>query len=623
MKVNEEKKPLFGKQAKSNTKVIAVVVIMLVLLAAVAVAVLFYLGDLSLKRPVPVPCLDNKGQGDRPYGPAWSTRSPVIAKKGMAATSHPLATQTALDVLKNGGNAVDAAIAANAMIGLVEPTGSGIGGDLMAIVWDPITKQVYGLNAGGRSSKSVLYAQMMGNLKNNSKTFPYFPPYGPYPVVVPGCVDGWFQLQSRFGTKNMSELLNPAIQAARNGFPLTQIIGGLWRDAVIAINQSRDSIPLFQNFLDTYTINGVIPREGQIKTNSDLANTLEAIATGGRDAFYNGTLTDRLAEYFNQVGCCLSKEDFQTHFSTWEEPISTDYRNYTVYELHPNTQGLATLEILNILENFNLTAMGKRSVDLVHVSVEAKKLAFADRAKYYADPAFYNETLIVPALLSKEYAKERSKLINMQRAMESVDAGNPNMYKGDTIYMTVADSSGMMVSLIQSNYQALGSGLVPTGMGFVLQDRGQLFSMDPTAANVYQPGKRPFHTIIPSFVTKNGEPYLSFGVMGGAMQPQGQAQIIINIVDFNMDIQAAGDAARWYHYNDNEPTGEIMVGGGLLGLESGLDLVQTGLSERGHKIVPPPPDSYGGYQAILWDSENQVYHGASEMRKDGYAAGWY
>jgi len=586
---------------------------------------LFYLGTLRANPDEPVvPCSDNnKGAGDRPSGPAWSTRSPVIAQHGMAATSHPLATQTAIDILKSGGNAVDAAIAANAVLGLMEPTGNGIGGDLMVIVWDPKTKQVYGLNAGGRSSKSVSYDTMKGYLLNNSTTYPYFPPYGPYPVNVPGCVDGWFQLHNRFGTNmTMTQILNPAIQYARNGFPLTQIIAAGWRSNVNALNRSRDTIPLFQNFLNTYTIDGSILSEGQIFTNLALANTLETIATQGRDAFYNGSLTDIMIDFFNQVGCCLTKEDFQTHFSTWEDPISTDYRrNYTVYQLHPNTQGLATLELLNILENFNLTQMGPRSVDLIHVSVEAKKLAFADRAKYYADPHFYNDTLIVPALLSKLYAKERSKLINMQSAMESADAGNPNMYEGDTIYMTVADGSGMMVSLIQSNYRGMGSGLVPTGLGFCFQDRGQLFSMNPSAANVYAPGKRPFHTIIPAFVTKNGEPYLSFGVMGGAMQPQGQAQIIINMVDFNMDVQAAGDAARWYHFNDNEPTGEIMVDGGLLGLESGLDLVKTGLTERGHKIVPAP-GQYGGYQAILWDNQNKVFRGASEMRKDGNAAGW-
>jgi len=329
-----------------------------------------------------------------------------------------------------------------------------------------------------------------------------------------------------------------------------------------------------------------------------------------------------MVNFFNQIGCCLNREDFDKHHSTWETPINTTYRGYTIHQLHPNTQGLATLQILNILSNFNLTAMGHNTADFLHVSVEAKKLAFADRAKYYADPLFYDDTEILPVLLSLDYAKNRSKLINMQSAAKTVSAGNSKMDKGDTIYMTVADSNGMMVSLIQSNYMGMGSGLVPDGLGFCFQNRGQLFSMDRSAANMYAPGKRPFHTIIPSFITKGDKPYMSFGVMGGGMQPQGQAQIVVNMVDFGMDIQAAGDTARWYHFNDNEPTGQIMVTGGLLGLESGITQdVVTDLQNRGHTISGAR-GQYGGYQAIMWDEVNGVYHAASEMRKDGNAAGW-
>jgi len=329
--------------------------------------------------------------------------------------------------------------------------------------------------------------------------------------------------------------------------------------------------------------------------------------------------------FFKEIGCCLTREDFTTHTSTWENPINTTYHGYTIHELWPNTQGLAALQILNILENFNLTAMGHNSADFIHVSVEAKKLAFADRAKFYADPAFYSATPeVVEFLNSKKYANERSKLINMNTAMETTDPGNPHLDHGDTIYMTVADQNGMMVSLIQSNYKGMGSGLVPTGLGFVFQDRGQLFSMSNGSANVYAPGKRPFHTIVPAFITKSGEPVMSFGVMGGSMQPQGHAQIIINMLDFGMDVQAAGDISRWYHYQDSEPTGEVMIDGGLLTLESGVNSsVWKELAIRGHKMVNSA-GGFGGYQGIWRDTRSSFpfYHAASEMRKDGHAAGY-
>jgi gamma-glutamyltranspeptidase/glutathione hydrolase len=590
-----------------------------VALVSLGIAIFFILYPMNQGGEKPVTVFTSKGGGDRPAGAKWSTRSPVIAKN-VAATSHPLATQTAIDVLKAGGNAIDAAIAANAVLGLVEPTGSGIGGDLMAIVWDPVNKTLHGLNAGGRSSFNVSYDKMKELIKGNS----YLPDFGELAVNVPGCVDGWFELHNKWGTKNMSYLLSHAIQYATYGFPLTQIISSSWRgnvNAVVRYN-ATNPIPYLKNFMDTYTRNGIPPVEGQMWTNQDLARTLTTIADHGRDAFYNGTLTTTMVDFFSKIGCCLTRKDFELHNSTWETPISSSYRNYTLHELFPNTQGLAALQILNILENFNLTAMGHNSADFLHVSVEAKKLAFADRAKYYADPLFYNEKTIVPALNNKTYALERSKLIDMKRAMKTVDAGNPKLYQGDTIYMTVADQSGLMVSLIQSNYQGLGSALVPDGLGFCFQDRGQLFSMDPGSANVYAPGKRPFHTIIPAFVTKDEKPYMSFGVMGGAMQPQGHAQIMVNMVDFGMDVQAAGDTARWYHFMDNEPTGEIMVDGGKLGLESGItENVQAELISRGHTLASAT-GSYGGYQAIMWDENNQVYRAASEMRKDGHAAGF-
>ena len=542
---------------------------------------------------------------DRITGKAFATRSEVIAQHGMACTSQPLATQVALDILKAGGNAIDAAIAANALLGLVEPTGNGVGGDLFAIVWDAETKQLYGLNASGRSpqSLSINYFRENGYEK--------IPAYGPLPVSVPGCVDGWFELNKRFGSMDMDQILKPAISYAREGFPLTELIAYYWAG-------NARSLSRFPNVKEVYMPGGKAPEKGEIFKNPYLASTLEALAEGGRDAFYKGEIAHTIDAFMKEQGGFLSYEDLASHTSEWVEPVSSSYRGYDVWELPPNGQGIAALQILNILEQYDIAAMGFGSSEYIHHFVEAKKLAFEDRAKYYADPAF--NQLPVDELISKEYAAKRAELINPKRASRNLDAGE--MEHGNTIYLTVADSHGNMISLIQSNFRGLGSGMCPPGLGFILQDRGELFTLEEGHYNVYEPGKRPFHTIIPAFITKDGLPYMSYGVMGGSMQPQGHAQIVVNMIDFGMNIQEAGDAPRIRHDGSSQPTGTKMTDGGVVNLESGISYESIReLMKRGHHIQSSN-GGYGGYQAIMWDKENGVYYGASESRKDGQAAGY-
>jgi len=559
------------------------------------------------------------GKGDRNVGANFATRSQVIATHGMAATSIPLATQVALDILKAGGSAADAAIAANAALGLMEPTGNGIGGDIFAIVWDPKTEKLYGLNGSGRSPKAMQYDDLAAELKKRGRED--IPPYGSLPVSVPGTVDGWFELHKKFGKLKMSENLAPAISYAREGFPLTQLIAHYMKVAGNRFLAPDAGVEETKNFLSTYYPNGNAPVEGQVFKNPDLADTLEKIAKGGRDVFYEGHIADVMDAYMKRIGGYLRKEDFVSHTSTWVEPQSVNYRGYDVFELPPNGQGIAALQQLNILEGYDLKAMGHNSADYLHVHTEAKKLAFEDRARFYADPDFYKAP--IEHLLSKEYASERRRMIRMDKVLKKVKYPDPDVLKdGDTIYMTVADKDGMMVSLIQSNYRGMGSGLVPDGLGFMLQDRGQLFAMKKGHPNVYAPGKRPFHTIIPAFVMKDGKPLMSFGLMGGGMQPQGHAQIITNIIDFGMNVQEAGDVARYRHDGSSQPTGAVMTDGGVLNLESGVlpDVVKD-LIARGHK-ARYHQGGYGGYQMIYWDEKQGVYKGASEMRKDGQAAGY-
>lgn len=543
---------------------------------------------------------------DRITGETFATRSEVLAQNGMVATSHPLATQIGLDVLKNGGNAIDAAIAANAALGLMEPTGCGIGGDLFAIVWDAKTQRVYGLNASGRSPQSLTleYFQREGMEK--------IPALGPLPVSVPGAVDGWFSLHERFGSKPMPELLAPAIDYAEKGFPLTELIAWYMQRSVP--NFMRRGFP---NIEETYLgqNGGALPNEGEIYRNPFLANTYRKIAAGGRDAYYNGEIAKTIADFIQAQGGFLSTADLAAHKSEWVEPVSVNYRGYDVWELPPNGQGIAALQMLTILEGYDFREIPFGSAEHLHLFMEAKKLAFEDRAKYYADMDFTD--VPVHQLISEDYAARRRERIGDRASVYS--AGE--ISAGETIYLTTADKEGNMVSFIQSNYRGMGSGMVPPGLGFMLQDRGELFSLTPGQANTYEPGKRPFHTIIPAFISQGGKPWVSFGVMGGDFQPQGHTQIVMNLIDFGMNLQEAGDAPRWDHTGGASPMGAGPARGQVR-VESGIPYETVrGLMDRGHS-VGFTRGSYGGYQAILWDEEQKVYHGASESRKDGQAAGY-
>ena len=547
---------------------------------------------------------------DRITGREFASRSEVIAPHGMVATSQPLVTQIALQILKDGGTAVDAAIAADAALGLMEPTGSGMGGDIFAIVWDGKTKQLYGLNGSGRSPQSLTREMMV------SQGLTKIPSHGPLPVSVPGCVDGWFTLHERFGKLPMKRVLAPAIAYAKDGFPVSELIAYYWDRSVTLFAADPKRFP---NFVETYTIDGHAPRAGQIFKNPALARTLEIIAKKGRAGFYEGEVAQTIETFMRENGGYLTREDLAAHHSEWVDPVSTSYRGYDVWELPPNSQGIATLEILNILEGYDFSKIEFGSADHIHYVVEAIKLAFEDAARYIADPAFAPAP--IATLISKPYADERRALIDPKRAGKRYDAGGP-FGASDTVYLTVADANGTMVSLIQSNYRGMGSGMVPTGLGFMLQDRGELFDLAEGRANTYAPGKRPFHTIIPAFVTKDGVPFMSFGVMGGDMQPQGHVEILMNMIDFGMNLQEAGDAARFRVEGHSEPTGERMVDGGSVFLEAGF---ATGtlrdLAARGHRLSFSR-DGYGGYQAIRWDPVNKVWIGASESRKDGQAAGY-
>ena len=542
---------------------------------------------------------------DRITGKNFATRSEVIARHGIAATSHPLATQVALEILKLGGSAVDAAIAANALLGLVEPTGCGIGGDLFAIVWDAKSNELYGLNGSGRSPQGLSIDYFK---KNKLKSIPSF---GPLPVTVPGCVDGWDELHRKFGRLSIEEILNPAITYAEEGFPLTEVVAYYW-----ASNAAK--LQSYPGFAAVFMPDGNTPAKGELFKNPALAQTYRRLAEAGLRSFYEGEMAEQIAAYMKENGGFLSASDLNNHHSEWVKPITTNYRGYDVWQLPPNGQGLAVLQMLNILELYDIKSMGYGSEEYIHLFVEAKKLAFEDRAKFYADPTFAE--IPVTKLLSKSYAAERAKLIQPQKAGKSFPPGI--METDNTIYLTVADAEGNMISLIQSNYRGMGSGMTPTDLGFVLQDRGESFSLETGHPNVYAPGKRPFHTIIPGFVTKNGKPWMSFGLMGGAMQPQGHVQVLVNMIDFEMNLQEAGDAMRISHEGSTEPTGNPMSDGGWVNLESGFNYETIReLMKKGHR-VKFDLGGYGGYQAIMRDPVSGIYYGASESRKDGQAAGY-
>ena len=550
------------------------------------------------------------GAADRIAGETFATRSEVYAPKAMAATSHPLATQIALDVMKAGGSAVDAAIAANAALGLMEPTGNGIGGDLFAIVWDPGTRQLHGYNGSGRSPRALTMDEF------RRRGLEAIPPRGPLPVSVPGAVDGWFALHGRFGRLPMAEVLAPTIRYARDGHPVHEVIAHYWERSVPVLSE-------WPGFSEQFTIDGRAPATGETWRNPNLADTLQALAEGGRDAFYKGEIARTIDAYFQEHDGFLRYEDLAAHEGNWVDPVSTSYRGFDVWELPPSGQGIAALQILNLLEPYDLKSYGFGSPEHVHLFVEAKKLAFADRARWYADPDFHPAP--VTRLISKEYAAERGGLMSIDRAARQVQPGTPaQLDEGDTIYLTTADADGMMVSLIQSNYRGMGSGMAPPDLGFILQNRGEQFVLaDAEHPNAYAPGKRPFHTIIPAFVTKDGEPWLSYGVMGGAMQPQGHVQILLNMIDFGMNLQEAGDAPRIHHDGSAEPVGQNapMADGGRIELESGFPYETVrALMRKGHR-VQFADGPYGGYQAIQVNPRGG-WIGASESRKDGQAAGY-
>jgi gamma-glutamyltranspeptidase/glutathione hydrolase len=524
---------------------------------------------------------------DRTTGQSFATRSEAIAINGMVATSHPLATQVGLDILKNGGHAVDSAIAANAALGLMEPTSCGVGGDLFAIIWDAEQKQLSGLNASGRSPRSLHAEDLVSHGQSQ------IPIRGPLPVTVPGAIDGWCEIHGRFGRLSLADVLAPTIEYARAGHPVTEVIASEWGNEVIDLVD-------WPGFGEQMTLGGRAPRKGEIWTNQNLAATLEKIAEQGRDAFYQGEIAEIISEYMLENNGFLCFQDLAAHHSEWVDPVSTSYRGHEVWELPPNGQGIAVLQMLNMLEPHDIGAMGFGTADYLHLLTEIKKLAYEE-----------------------EYAAVRSKLINPRTAALAYPHGDPDaLRKGDTTYLSTADSEGNMVSLIQSNYFGMGSGMTPPGLGFVLHNRGTMFSLDRNHFNYLEPGKRPFHTIIPGFVSRQGEPWMSFGVMGGDMQPQGHVQIITNLIDFGMNLQEAGDAPRMNHTGSSCPSGTTMSDGGVVNLESGFEeSVVSELRSRGHR-VEFGHGLYGGYQAITRDPETGVYHGASESRKDGNAAGY-
>ncbi len=554
--------------------------------------------------------------GDRPAGASFASRSAALGCSGAAGTSHPLATLTAIETLKRGGCAADAAIAAAACLGFLEPTGSGLGGDCYVLVWDPRVAKLTGLAGSGRSPRSLKLDTVRARARGG-----VIPAYGAISVSTPGALDAWWTLHCRHGVLDWKSLFAAAIHFCEAGVPVPQIIGYHIQRDLELLRQPGSGVEEFANAMRTYAPDGHAPRQGDVFRNPDLARTYGAIAAGGRDIFYDGPIAQAIERYFKRIGGWLSHEDLRDQRAEWVEPLVTSYRGVDVYAMGANTQGLATLQMLNILEHFDLRAMGFQSPASIHVQAEAKRLAYADRARFYADPQF--SKVPVEWLSSKAYAAERAKLIRPDRILGQVAAGEPPPM-GDTTYLTVADSGGMLVSMIQSNYRGMGSGLVADGLGFMFQNRGQMFSLEDAHPNLYQPGKRPFHTIIPGFAAKDGRPWMSFGVMGGDMQPQGQTQIVVNRVDFGLDVQAAGDSPRWHHVGSPQRMGEDEAGlseAGRLHLESGVpERSRRALADLGWPIGPSD-GAFGRYQCIeqRLNGGERVYAAASEMRADGVA----
>jgi gamma-glutamyltranspeptidase/glutathione hydrolase len=555
--------------------------------------------------------------GDRPFGASFASRTAAYGLAGAAGTAHPLATQAGIDILKRGGSAVDAAVAINACLGFLEPTSSGIGGDCYAMLWDPKTKKVVGIAGSGASPRALTLDIVRSRAKNG-----VLPPRGAVTVSVPGAVDGWWTLHHRYGKLPWADVLAPAIALAENGAPVPDIIAWYIRSNLAAFVRRGSGVEETANAVRTYGLaDGKGPKPGNVFRNPDLARTYRMIAEGGRDAFYNGPIADTIERYFKRIGGWLTRADLAAHHSEWIEPHTTNYRGTDVYALGANTQGLATLQMLNMIERFDMGAAGFQSPEGLHWCVEAKRLAYEDRARFYADPHF--SKVPVEWLISKEYAAQRAALIRPDRILSPVYPGQAPSH-GDTTYFTAADKNGMMVSMIQSNFRGMGSGLVADGLGFMFQDRGQLFSLKDGHPNIYAPGKRPFQTIIPGFACKDGNPWMSFGVMGGDMQPQGQAQIIVNRVDYGLEIQSAGDSPRWHHEGSSQSMGEDAPGlpaNGLLRLETGVpDRTKAALADLGWTIGEPD-GGFGRYECVehRMDGKDRVYAAASEMRADGCA----
>jgi gamma-glutamyltranspeptidase/glutathione hydrolase len=554
--------------------------------------------------------------GDRPSGASFASRSPALGCSGAAGTAHPLATQVAIEMLKRGGSAVDAAIAANALLGFVEPTSSGLGGDCFAFVWDPETRKLEGMASSGRSPKSLSLATARSRAKNG-----VLPKLGAVTVSTPGALGGWWALHQRYGKVKWAELFEPAIHYCDAGSPTPQIIGWYIKRNMAAFLRPDSGVEETANAVHTYSPNGKAPNEYDVRRNPDLARTYRIIAEGGRDAFYDGPIAKTIDAYFKRIGGWLSVEDLREHKAEWVEPLVTKYRGVDVYAMGANTQGLATLQMLNMIEQFDMRGFGFQSAPSLHIQVEAKRLAYEDRARFYADPHFAK--IPIDWLNSKDYAKERAKLIRLDRILEPIYPGQAPSH-GDTTYFSMADKDGMMVSMIQSNFRGMGSGLVADGLGFMFQDRGELFSLQEGHPNIYAPGKRPFQTIIPGFAAKDGVPWLAFGVMGGDMQPQGQTQIVVNRVDYGLDVQAAGDSPRWHHEGSSQTMGEDppnLTPRGILRLEAGIPAdTRKALVELGWPMGESD-GGFGRYECVenRKEGDDRVYAAASEMRADGVA----
>jgi gamma-glutamyltranspeptidase / glutathione hydrolase len=554
--------------------------------------------------------------GDRPSGASFASRSPALGCSGAAGTAHPLATQAAIEMLRRGGSAVDAAVAANALLGFVEPVSSGLGGDCYAMLWDPKQSKVVSMASSGKSPKSLSLATARSRAKDG-----VLPRLGAVSVSTPGALGGWWALHQRYGKLKWADLFEPAIHYCEAGSPVPQIIGYYIKRNMAAFLKAGSGVEETANAVHTYEPEGKAPNEYEVFRNPDLAHTYRMIAEGGRDAFYAGPIADTIDAYFKRIGGWLSKDDLREHQAEWPEPLVTTYRGVDVYGMGANTQGLATLQMLNMIEQFDVRGMGFQSPQSLQVQIEAKRLAYEDRARYYADPHFAK--IPIEWLNSKEYAKERAKLIRPDRILHPVYPGQAPSH-GDTTYFTTADSDGMMVSMIQSNFRGMGSGLVADRLGFMFQDRGELFSLQDGHPNIYAPGKRPFQTIIPGFAAKDGAPWMSFGVMGGDMQPQGQTQIILNRVDYGLDVQAAGDSPRWHHEGSSQSMGEDLAGlpaNGLLRLEAGVPAeARKALIDIGW-TMGASDGGFGRYECIESRKQgtDRVYAAASEMRADGVA----